>query len=139
MLLRVGLSFSRGGRICQKPSFALQRHAGVTVQPERIEVRGGSYRRYFGLAMLMFLAGILLAALAVTLSMRSLRWVAASVFIAAACIPLMIQLRVGYGLDRSWVARYARTSQPVAYWGSILLGLVLVAGWGYVAILFARS
>jgi hypothetical protein len=95
--------------------------------------------RYFGLVFLLFLAGVLCAVLALTLSILSLRWAAASFSIAAGCVPLILQLRVGFALDRSWVARYGRSTEPARYWASVLIGVALIIFWGYIAIRFARS
>ena len=95
--------------------------------------------RFFGLVFLLFLAGILCATLAVTQSILSFRWVAASLLIAAGCVPLILQLRIGFALNRSWVARYGRSTEPARYWASVLIGVVLVIFWGYIALSFARS
>jgi hypothetical protein len=103
-----------------------------------MDVRGRSYIRYFGLVFLLFLAGVLCATLAVTQSILSFRWAAASLLIAAGCVPLFLQLRIGFALDRSWVARYGRSTEPARYWASVMIGLVLVIFWGYIAITFAR-
>ena len=103
-----------------------------------MDVRGRSYIRYFGLVFLLFLAGVLCATLAVTQSILSFRWAAASLLIAAGCVPLFLQIRIGFALDRSWVARYGRSTEPARYWASVMIGLVLVTFWGYIAITFAR-
>lgn len=104
-----------------------------------MDVRGRSYMRYFGLVFLLFLAGILCATVAVTQSIPSFRWGAACLLIAAGCVPLILQLRIGFALNRSWVARYGRSTEPARYWASMLIGVVLVVFWGYIAISFARS
>jgi hypothetical protein len=111
----------------------------MSVKSQSVDVRGRSYLRYFGLVFLVVLAGVLCAALAVTKSILLFRWVAASLLIAAGCVPLILQLRIGFALDRSWVARYGRSTEPRRYWVSVLLGAVLVIFWGYIAILFTRS
>lgn len=104
-----------------------------------MDVRGRSYMRYFGLVFLLFLAGMLCATLAVTQSILSFRLAAASLLIAAGCVPLILQLRIGFALNRSWVARYGRSAEPARYWASMLIGVVLVIFWGYIATAFARS
>jgi len=88
---------------------------------------------------MLFLAGVLCATLAVTQLIVSFRWAAASLLIAAGCVPLILQLRIGFALDRSWVARYGRSTEPTRYWASVLIGVVLVFFWGYIAVSFARS
>jgi cytochrome c biogenesis protein CcdA len=106
---------------------------------QSIDVRGTSYLRYFGLVFFLFLAGVLCATLAVTQSILSLRWTAAILLIAAGCVPLLLQLRIGFALDRGWVARYGRSTEPARYWASVLIGVALVIFWGCLAISFARS
>ncbi len=104
-----------------------------------VDVRGRSYLRYFGLVFLVFLAGVLCAALAVTQSIFLCRWVAASLLIIAGCVPLILQLRIGFALNRSWIAFYGRSTEPARYWLSVLIGAVLVISWGYIGILFTRA
>jgi cytochrome c biogenesis protein CcdA len=111
----------------------------MSVKSQLIVVRGVSFLRYFGLVFLLFLAGVFCAALAITQSRLSFRWAAAGLLIAAGCVPLILQLRIGFALDRSWVARYGRSTEPARYWTSVLIGAVLAIFWGYIAISFARS
>jgi hypothetical protein len=88
---------------------------------------------------LLFVSGMLCAALAVTQAISTLRWVSAGLFVAAGCVPLLLQFQLGLALDRSWVAKYGRTTEPRRYWLSLLLACVLAVFWGWVAIKFARS
>lgn len=94
--------------------------------------------RYFGLVFLMVLAGVLCATVAVTRAIVSLRWAAVSLLIAAGCVPLILQLKIGFALNRSWVARYGRSTEPARYWASVLIGVALVIFWGYIVISFTR-
>ena len=74
-----------------------------------------------------------------TQSLHALRWLAAILLIVAGCVPLLVQLRIGFALDRSWVARYGRSTEPIRYWASIFLGAFVVAFWTYGAISFALA
>lgn len=95
--------------------------------------------RYFGLAFGLFLASLIFAFGAVTQKMPSFRWAAASLLIAAGCVSLILQLKIGFALDRRWVARYGRTTEPVRYWTSVLLAVALVVFWVWIAKLFIQS
>ena len=101
------------------------------------DIRGKSFARYFVLALVLFLSGILCAAAG--RSLPALRWLAAGLMILAGCVPLVVLLRTGFALDRSWVARYGRSTEPIRYWASILLGVLVVLFWAYGAILLART
>lgn len=101
------------------------------------DIRGKSFARYFVLVLALFLSGILCST--VGRSLPALRWPAAGLMIAAGCVPLVVQLRTGFALDRSWVARYGRSTEPIRYWTSILLGVLIVVFWAYGAILLARA
>lgn len=101
------------------------------------DIRGKSLARYFGLVLVLFFSGMLCAAAG--RSIPALKWLAASLVIVAGCVPLAVQLRTGFAFDRSWVARYGRSTEPICYWASILLGLVVVVFWAYGAILLARA
>ena len=72
-------------------------------------------------------------------SLPSLKWLSAGLMIVAGCVPLVVQLRTGFAFDRTWVARYSRSTEPARYWASILLGVLVVAFWTYGAILLARA
>jgi hypothetical protein len=103
------------------------------------DIRGKSFARFFGLFLVLFLSGCLCAAAAAERSLPALRWLAASLMIVAACVPLAVQLWTGFAFDRSWVARYGRSTEPFRYWAAILLGVLVVAFWAYGAILLARA
>jgi hypothetical protein len=103
------------------------------------EVRGRSYLRYLGFVALLVFAGVACAAFALTQGISALRWAAAALFIAAGCVPALLQWRLGFALDRSWVARYGRAAEPRRYWAMMLLAVILAVSWGYVAISFVRS
>lgn len=107
----------------------------TTDQPE---ARGRSYLRYLGVVALLFVAGVICAALAVTQAIGTLRWVASGLVIAAGCVPLVLQWRIGFALDRSWVARYGRATEPRRYWAMMLLAALLAVFWGFLAISFSR-
>jgi hypothetical protein len=100
------------------------------------DIRGQSFARYFVLLLALFFSGCLCAAAG--RSLPALRWLAAGLMIVAGCVPLLVQSRIGFALDRSWVARYGRSTEPIRYWASILLGVLVVAFWAYGAILLAR-
>jgi hypothetical protein len=103
------------------------------------DFKGKSFARFFGLALALFLSGAFCAAAAAQRSLPALRWLAASLIIVAGCVPLAVQLRTGFSLDRTWVARHSRSAEPIRYWASILLGVAVVALWAYGATLFARE
>jgi len=103
------------------------------------EVRGQSFLRYFGVVGLLFVAGMFCAALAVTQSISTLRWVSAGLIVAAGCVLPLLQWQLGFALDRSWVARYGRRTEPRRYWMVFLLTVVVAVFWGCLAIGFARS
>jgi hypothetical protein len=109
------------------------------VTPDQSDVRGRSYLRYFGIVASLFLAAVTCAAVALTRGISELRWVAAGLFISAGCVPALLQWRLGFALDRSWVARYGRTTEPRQYWAMMFLAVMLAVFWGYLAIGFARS
>ena len=94
-----------------------------------MDIRGKSFARYFALALVLFFSGLICAA--VGRSDPFMRRLAAGLIIVAGCVPLLLQLWTGFALDRSWVARYSRSTEPARYWGSILLGVVVVAFWAY--------
>lgn len=103
------------------------------------DIKGKSFARFFGLVLALFLLGTLCAAAAAGRSSPALRWLAASLIIVAGCVPLAVQLRTGFALDRTWVARYGRSTEPVRYWVSILVGVLVVAFWAYGAIFLSRA
>jgi hypothetical protein len=103
------------------------------------DIKGKSFARFFGLALVLFLSGAFCASAAAERSLPALKWLAASLVVVAGCVPLAVQLRTGFALDRSWVARYGRSTEPFRYWASILLGVLVVAFWTYGAIRFARG
>ena len=122
------------GKIGQERTFELE---GMTT--DQSEVRGKSYLRYFGIVVSLSLAAVTCAALALMHGISELRWVAAGLLIAAGCVPALLQWQLGFALDRSWVARYGRATEPRRYWAIMLLAVILAVFWGYVAIGFARS
>jgi len=101
------------------------------------DIRGRSFARYFVLALILFFSGLLCAVAG--RSLPSLKWLSAGLLIVAGCVPLVVQLRTGFAFDRTWVARYSRSTEPARYWASILLGVLVVAFWTYGAILLARA
>jgi hypothetical protein len=103
------------------------------------DIRGTSFARFFGLVLVLFISGMLCAATATERSLPALKWLAASLVIVAGCVPLAVQLWTGFAFDRTWVARYGRSTEPFRYWAAIALGVLVVAFWAYGAIMFART
>jgi hypothetical protein len=101
------------------------------------DIRGQSFARYFVLALALFFCGLLCAAAG--RSAPALKWLAAGLLIVAGCVPLLVQLWTGFAFDRTWVARYGRSTEPIRYWAAILLGVLVVAFWAYGAIRMARA
>jgi hypothetical protein len=101
------------------------------------DIRGKSFARYFVLLLALFLSGAFCTAAGRALP--ALKWLGAGLVIVAGCVPLVVQLRTGFAFDRSWVARYGRSTEPIRYWVSILLGILVVGFWVYGAILLARA
>ena len=62
------------------------------------EVRGQSFLRYFGVVGLLFVAGMFCAALAVTQSISTLRWVSAGLIVAAGCVLPLLQWQLGFAI-----------------------------------------